>query len=42
MRIEYVAVSMIIFLVLLVVAISFASGAIPAFSEFLKSIGFAK
>lgn len=42
MRIEYVAVSMIIFLVALVVAVSFASGIIPSFSEFLHSLGFYK
>ncbi len=40
MRIEYIAVSMILFLVVLVVVVSFASGALPAFTEFLRGIGF--
>jgi len=40
MRLEYVAVGMIIFLVVLAVVISFASGVIPTFNELLVRLGF--
>jgi Na+-transporting methylmalonyl-CoA/oxaloacetate decarboxylase gamma subunit len=42
MRTEYVIVSIIIFLVILAFAMSFASSVIPSFTQFLQIIGIVK